>query len=79
MQRTTNVQHYTAADGNGTIWLDDVACNGQENRLDYCNHKGWSVHNCGHNEDVGVRCYGGYVSLEGKPYFKYKSNGIQFN
>ncbi|XP_076081404.1 neurotrypsin-like isoform X1 [Mytilus galloprovincialis] len=63
--RTTNVQHYTAADGNGTIWLDDVACNGQENRLDYCNHKGWSVHNCGHNEDVGVRCYGGYVSLEG--------------
>ncbi|VDH95006.1 Hypothetical predicted protein [Mytilus galloprovincialis] len=63
--RTTNVQFYTAANGHGTIWLDEFACNGQENRLDYCNHNGWSVHNCGHNKDVGVRCYGSYSSLEG--------------
>lgn len=65
MLRTTAVQFYTAGNGNGTIWLDDVACNGQENRLDYCNHIGWSVHNCGHHEDVGIRCYGGYSFLEG--------------
>ncbi|XP_071138996.1 A disintegrin and metalloproteinase with thrombospondin motifs adt-1-like isoform X2 [Mytilus edulis] len=63
--RTTAVQFYTAGNGNGTIWLDDVACNGQENRLDYCNHIGWSVHNCGHHEDVGIRCYGSYSFLEG--------------
>ncbi|CAC5410844.1 HMCN [Mytilus coruscus] len=63
--RTTNVQYYTAGNGNGTIWLDDVACNGQENRLDSCNHNGWSLHNCVHGEDVGVRCYGGYGSFEG--------------
>lgn len=68
MQRTTIVEFYNAAYGQGTIWLDDVACNGQENRLDYCNHNGWSVHNCGHNKDVGVRCYGSYRSLEGRIY-----------
>ncbi|CAG2194241.1 Hemicentin-1,Neurotrypsin,Coadhesin,Adhesion G protein-coupled receptor B3,Thrombospondin-2,Adhesion G protein-coupled receptor B2,Scavenger receptor cysteine-rich domain-containing group B protein,Mucin-like protein,Scavenger receptor cysteine-rich type 1 protein M160,Scavenger receptor cysteine-rich type 1 protein M130,A disintegrin and metalloproteinase with thrombospondin motifs adt-1,Soluble scavenger receptor cysteine-rich domain-containing protein SSC5D,Adhesion G protein-coupled receptor B1,Thrombo len=62
--RTTAVQFYTAGNGNGTIWLDDVACNGQENRLDYCNHIGWSVHNCGHHEDVGINCYGGYSFSE---------------
>ncbi|CAC5422958.1 Thrombospondin-1,Mucin-like protein,Hemicentin-1,Thrombospondin-2,A disintegrin and metalloproteinase with thrombospondin motifs adt-1 [Mytilus coruscus] len=63
--RTTDVQFYTAASGNGTIWLDNVACNGQENRLDYCNHRKWNAHDCGHDTDVGVRCYGGYGSVEG--------------
>ncbi|XP_052084661.1 scavenger receptor cysteine-rich type 1 protein M130-like [Mytilus californianus] len=63
--RTTDVQYYTAGTGTGNIWLDDVACNGQENRLDYCSHRGWNVHNCRHSKDVGVRCYGGYGSVEG--------------
>ncbi|CAC5422940.1 unnamed protein product [Mytilus coruscus] len=63
--KTTIVQLYTAGHRNGTIWLDDIACNGNENKLEYCHHKGWSVHNCGHGEDVGLRCYGNYSSVKG--------------
>lgn len=64
--KTTIVQFYTAGNGNGTIWLDDVACNGNENKLENCYHRGWNVHNCGHGEDIGVRCYGNYSSVKGK-------------
>ncbi|CAC5422954.1 Neurotrypsin,Scavenger receptor cysteine-rich type 1 protein M130,Deleted in malignant brain tumors 1 protein,Coadhesin,Thrombospondin-1,Mucin-like protein,Hemicentin-1,Thrombospondin-2,Scavenger receptor cysteine-rich domain-containing group B protein,Soluble scavenger receptor cysteine-rich domain-containing protein SSC5D [Mytilus coruscus] len=62
--RTTIVEFYTAGHGNGTIWLDDVNCNGNENRIEYCQHRGWNVQNCGHGEDVGVRCYGSESSVE---------------
>ena len=44
--------------GNGTIWLDNVQCDGSETSIDSCNHDGWTEHNCFHNEDAGVICSG---------------------
>lgn len=44
--------------GNISIFLDDVACFGTEARLDQCYSSEWNVHNCNHNEDAGVSCYG---------------------
>ena len=42
--------------GNGAIFLDEVDCNGQEERLEHCRHRGIGVENCEHSEDVGVIC-----------------------
>jgi len=48
--------HYGA--GNGTIWLDDIRCDGTERHISECSHGGWGIHNCGHDEDVAVSCIG---------------------
>lgn len=52
------VAYFTGAvpDGTGSIFLDNVQCTGTESRLIDCPHSGVGTHNCGHSEDVGVRC-----------------------
>ena len=56
----TGARHYTFEafyrQGNGTIWMDDVACILWNSRLGYCNFSGWDNHSCDHSEDVGVIC-----------------------
>ena len=47
--------------GFGDIWLDNVNCNGTEERLVDCAHNGWAEHNCAHGEDVGVYCSSEYM------------------
>ena len=46
--------HY--GQGSGSIWLDDVDCTGDEDDVFLCQHRGWGIGNCGHNEDAGVSC-----------------------
>ena len=54
------IDYYTYAyygSGTGSIWLDNLQCQGNEGSLFICPGNGIGVHNCHHNQDVGVICY----------------------
>ena len=42
--------------GRGTIILDHVECNGVEESLAECQHRGFINSDCHHRDDAGVRC-----------------------
>ena len=45
-------------EGSGLILLDDINCNGRESSIFACSHKTFGEHDCLHNEDAGVVCFG---------------------
>ena len=49
-------------EASGTIWLDDVVCEGSETSITQCKSIGWGVHDCGHSEDVAIICSSGKFS-----------------
>ncbi|EDV19642.1 uncharacterized protein TRIADDRAFT_61895 [Trichoplax adhaerens] len=69
--------------GNGTIWLSNVQCLGNETAIKNCHFSGWNVSNCSHMEDVGVKCttatgpeasvrlVGGSSTMEGRVEVNY--------
>lgn len=42
--------------GEGLIMLQSVECKGYEQKLNDCVHSRWLKHNCGHHQDIGIRC-----------------------
>ena len=47
-----------SGDGVSVTWVDDVTCEGGEERLADCRHAGWGVHNCLPSENIAIRCIG---------------------
>ena len=56
----------SVVDGTGLIVLDNLLCTGNESRLIDCPHNGLGSHNCGHQEDAGVRCSSGIILIISK-------------
>ncbi|XP_026208372.1 deleted in malignant brain tumors 1 protein-like [Anabas testudineus] len=52
-------------EGSDQIWLNKVACSGNERSLAECEHGGFAKHNCDHSEDAGVVCSGVPIRLVG--------------
>ncbi|XP_052616085.1 deleted in malignant brain tumors 1 protein-like [Peromyscus californicus insignis] len=54
-------------EGVGSIFLDDVQCQGSETSLGQCQHQGLSVHNCGHHEDASAICSAAATEMTTSP------------
>ena len=68
--------------GTGPIWLDNIACMGNESTLARCGHLGFNItRNCSHNEDVGVKCHGklGMLLVTNLLYVNSKLNEFVIN
>ena len=46
----------TGTPGSGNVWLDNVQCVGNENRLTNCAKSAFGDTNCPHSMDVWVSC-----------------------
>ena len=51
-----NGSYFFDASRSEQIWLDEIQCTGTESYIDECSHANWGSHNCGHFEDILVKC-----------------------
>ena len=66
--------------GSGQVWLDAVACKGNEKRLDECLHSGWASTECTHEMDIGLTCsYTEGETIVYKRPFPYEEKKGQFD
>ena len=50
-------------EGEGKVWMDELACPRGGNKVMLCDFKQWGEHDCTHANDVGVCCKGDQIFL----------------
>ena len=55
-EKAVEFKTFGGGDDSEPIWLDDLACTGEEKTILECLHDGFGNSNCRHTEDVGVVC-----------------------
>ena len=50
------LQNDEVRNGRGPVWLDQVACSGNERNLTTCSHRGWGNKICRNGKPAGVEC-----------------------
>ena len=59
VRRTVGSQYiYSGGSDDAPVWLDDVQCEGDEQRLGDCPHGPLGTHTCTHEHDIGIICTG---------------------
>ena len=61
--KATVVHISSSLSGAIPIWLDNVDCSGNEDKLIDCRHSGVGKHNCDHGQDAAVICRGNLPSM----------------
>ncbi|XP_072037345.1 scavenger receptor cysteine-rich type 1 protein M130-like [Amphiura filiformis] len=56
LPHNTHIFFDVFGEGSGSITYADVECNGDERRIDFCQHIEYPVSGCSHSDDVGVVC-----------------------
>ena len=54
--RPTIDSAYPVSSENSRLWLDYVACRGNESSIEFCAHSGWGETYCSTNNEAGVIC-----------------------
>ena len=49
--------------GNGTVWLNNVQCAGNESSIFSCNHDGLKMHSCANGNKANVSCDGTHGNI----------------
>jgi hypothetical protein len=63
-------------EGSGRIWMEGVSCNGSESMLQDCSQRRWGMHNCSHDQDVGLVCVESGWTLVGDGFCRTASGSV---
>lgn len=47
--------------GSGPIFIDELRCRGEEERVENCPQPPVGLHSCTHSQDTAIRCIGIYI------------------
>ena len=60
VRKTDGYKYSFTGSDDSPVWLEEVQCEGNEERLSECSHGPLGTHLCNHEHDIGIICTGKY-------------------